>query len=238
MPAPYRWAADTGRWSGGLAGLGFAQRYDGIDIAPAAIAEARRLAKEAGLEHLHYHLSDLERADIPERGVDIVFAHQSVHHIEDLDALFASVQRALRPGGILHLHEFVGPDRFQWSDAQLHHINAFLRTLPPGYRRLSSGVRRPPVARPTLNEMLASDPSEAIRSSAIMDAVQRHFRVIERRELGGALLHMGLSGIAQNFDPESAQDADLIQQFFALEDRLMAEGAIISDFVTITAVRD
>jgi GT2 family glycosyltransferase/SAM-dependent methyltransferase/glycosyltransferase involved in cell wall biosynthesis len=222
----------------GLYGLGVAERIDGIDIAPAAIAEARRLAAEEGLDNLHYQAGDLQRLDLPDGAYDIVFAHQSVHHIDDLDRVFAAVKRALRPGGIFHLHEFVGPDRFQWTDAQLEHMNAFLQTLPLRYRRLPAGGERGPQVRPTIRQMIDTDPSEAVRSSEIIPAVERHFRIVELKELGGALLHIGLSGIVQNFDTAFPADVERLEQFFALEDRLMAEGVIGSDFVTITAVRD
>lgn len=116
------------------------------------------------------------------------------------------MRRALQPGGVFHLNEFVGPDRFQWTDAQLDHLNAFCEALPERYRRLASGQVRPPVIRPTIEQMIAADPSEAIRSSAIIETVRRHFRVMELRELGGALLHIGLSGIIHNFHPYVAED--------------------------------
>jgi SAM-dependent methyltransferase len=161
-----------------------------------------------------------------------------VHHIEDLDGLCRAVRRALRPGGVFHLNEFVGPDRFQWTDAQLDHLNAFCEALPERYRRLATGQIRPPVERPTIAQMIAADPSEAIRSSAIIETVRRHFRVVELRELGGTLLHAGLTGIIQNFDPAVAEDNAHLQAFFDLEDRLMAEGVIGSDFITLTAVSD
>lgn len=222
----------------GLASLGVAERYDGIDLSSGAVEEARRLAAEAGLDQVEYRVGDLERADFPEGAFDLVFAHQSVHHIEDLDGLCRAVRRALRPGGIFHLNEFVGPDRFQWTDAQLEQMNGFVQALPSRYRRLPAGGLRPAATRPTIAQMLAVDPSEAIRSSAILETVRRHFRIVEQRELGGALLHIGLGGIAQNFDADDPEDAAHLEAFFALEDRLMAEGVIGSDFVTVTAVRD
>jgi SAM-dependent methyltransferase len=222
----------------GLIAIGVAERCDGIDLSPRAIEEARRLAAEAGLGQIEYRVADLEQAAFPEAAFDIVFAHQSMHHIEDLDGLCLAVRRALRPGGIFHLDEFVGPDRFQWEDTQLRHMNAFVEALPSRYRRLASGGLRPAITRPTIAEMLADDPSEAIRSSAIVETVRRHFRVVEVRELGGALLHMGLAGIVQNFDPGDPDDVAHLEAFFELEDRLMAEGVIGSDFATLTAVRD
>jgi SAM-dependent methyltransferase len=222
----------------GLASLGMAARYDAIDLSAAAIEDARRLAAAAGVENVEYRVGDLENADFPDGVFDLVLAHQSVHHIEDLDGLCRAVRRTLRPGGVFHLSEFVGPDRFQWTDAQLRHLNGFVATLPARCRRMPAGWLRPPVHRPTIAEMLAADPSEAIRSSAIVETVGRHFRIVEQRELGGALLHMGLSGIVQNFDAEDPEDVARLEAFFALEDQLMADGVIGSDFVTITAVRD
>jgi SAM-dependent methyltransferase len=223
----------------GLVTIGLAERCDGIDLSAGAIEEARRLADEAGLsQQIQYTVGDLEQADFPEGAFDMVFFHHSMHHIEDLEGLCIAVRRALRPGGILHLDEFVGPDRFQWTDAQLRHLNAYVQALPERYRRLASGDLMPALVRPTIEQMVALDPSEAIRSSAIMETVRRHFRVVEVRELGGALLHVGLSGIAQNFNPDAPEDAAHIEAFFELEDRLMAEGVIGSDFVTVTAVRD
>jgi SAM-dependent methyltransferase len=210
-----------------LVAMGIADRVDGIDLSAGAIEEARRLAADAGIDrHIEYRVADLESADFPRGAFDMVFAHHSMHHIEDLDGLCVAVRRALRPGGIFHLNEFVGPDRFQWTDDQLYHLNAFCEALPERYRRLASGQVRPPVERPTIPQMIAADPSEAIRSSAIIETVRRHFRVMELRELGGALLHVGLTGIIHNFDPAVAEDNSHLNNFFDLEDRLMAEGVI------------
>lgn len=239
---PVERALSLGCGHGGLErGLmlhGVVRRCDAIDLSEGAIAEARRLAAEAGMHNIHYAVGDLEHADFPEGAFDMVFFHHSMHHIEELDAVCVAIRRALRPGGIFHLVEFVGPDRFQWTDAQLHHLNTFVQALPSHYRRLHTGDLMPALGRSTIEQMIAFDPSEAVRSSAIMETVRRHFRIMEVRELGGALLHVGLSGIAQNFDPEDPEAVAHLEAFFELEDRLMAEGVIGSDFVTATAVRD
>ena len=105
---------------------GLARQILGLDLADGAIAEARRLAAVEGLVGSATACADLEGVRLPPRSVDVVFAHQSIHHVESLDALFLAIRRALRPGGVLHLHEFVGPNRFQWTDAQLELVNGFL----------------------------------------------------------------------------------------------------------------
>ena len=221
----------------GLAAEGIVTEIDAYDIAPAAIAEATRLAAAAGLPGLRYHVVDLDHGmdDLP-REVDVVFAHSSVHHVEKLEALFAAVAKMLKPGGIFHLNEFVGPTRFQWTDAQMAGINAFLESLPPRLRRLPSGQPRPRQTRPSIADMIAADPSEAIRSAEIIPLLAQYFDILETRALGGALLHLGLADIAQNFDPESHEDRAVLEAFFAAEDKAMREGTVGSDFAIITAV--
>ncbi len=221
----------------GFASIQMASHIDGYDIADGAIAGARAAAAAAGLDNLHYHVADLERLELPEASYDLIFGFQSVHHISDLDRLCRMVRRALRPGGVFHLHEYVGPDRFQWTDAQLSHMNGFLLTLPERYHRLPDGIVRGPRERPLAADVIACDPTEAVRSSQIVATVERHFKVLARHDLGGALLHIGLSDIAQNFDPDNPVDMAHLNRFFALEDRLMAEGVIGSDFLVMTVLK-
>ena len=114
---------------------GLTRQILGLDLADGAIAEARRLAAAEGLVGISYRVIDLESVRLPPRCADVVFAHQSIHHVESLDALFVAIRKALRPGGVLHLHEFVGPSRFQWTDAQLELVNGFLAALPRHLRR-------------------------------------------------------------------------------------------------------
>ena len=219
-----------------LVARGLVRHFEAFDLAEGAIAEARRLAAEAGLQqHIAYRVADLEQAEFPPGSVDAVFAHSSVHHVERLEPLFAAVLRALRPGGLFHLHEFTGPTRFQWTDAQLRLGNALLDALPPRLRRLPGGAPKPPLTRPTIADMIAADPSEAIRSADILPLVRARFAVMEERPLGGALLHNVLGDIAQNFNPESAEDSAILARMFAAEDAAMAAGTIGTDFATVTA---
>ena len=221
----------------GLAAQGIITEIDAYDFAPAAIAEAKRLAATAGLSGLRYHVADLDNEmDRLPRGADVVFAHSSVHHVTKLEELFAAVADMLKPGGIFHLNEFVGPTRFQWTDAQIAAVNDFLESLPPRLRRLPSGQPRPLQTRPSVADMIAADPSEAVRSAEIVPLLSQYFDILEVRELGGALLHLGLADIAQNFNPESAEDQAVLETFFAAEDRAMRDGTVGSDFAIITAV--
>ena len=235
---PLRACVSLGCGSGGLerdlTKRGLIGEIDAYDVSEAAIAEARRLAAEQGLSSIRYHVADLDAETLPESRFDAVFTHSSVHRVEKLEQVFANVRRALKPGGVFHLNEFVGPSRFQWTDMQLHLINQFLDTLPEHLLQTPQG-RKPPVQRATIEQMLATDPTKAVRSSEIRDVLAEEFDIVEERPLGGTLLHMGLSGIAQNFDPASPEDMLHLERFFDFEDRMVANGTIGSDFTVLAA---
>ena len=91
--------------------------------------------------------------------------------------------------------------------------------------------------RATIEAMIEADPSEAIRSSEILPVLRRHFDIIEERPLGGALLHLALGEIAQNFAMQSSEDRALLEAAFAAEDAAMRDGRLGTDFVVVTAVK-
>jgi SAM-dependent methyltransferase len=214
---------------------GLCAQMDAYDLARRAIDEASRQAQALDMSGLRFRVADLESIKFRPRSVDIVIAHSAVHHVERLEALFDVVRRCLRPGGLFHLNEFVGPTRFQWSDRQIELSNQFLANLPERLRRLPSGKLKEDLRRPTIDEMIAADPTEAVRSAEIVEILERSFDIVEMRPLGGALLHLALGGIAQNFDAANAGDAAILSDLFATEDRAMEDGLIKSDFTVIVA---
>ena len=231
--------ASLGCGSGGLerdlVRRGMVGDIEGYDPSEEAVSEARRLAADLGCGNIHYYTVDLASLDLPEAQFDAIFTHSSLHAVEALEGVVATVRRALKPSGVFHLNEFVGPSRFQWIDAQVRLINAFLDTLPDRLLQTPGG-RKPPVQRPTVDHMLAAHPTQAVRSSEIREVLTRHFEIIEERPVGGTLLHMGLSDIAQNFDEENPEDVAHLERFFDLEDHVLTGGTLGSDFTVITAV--
>lgn len=207
---------------------------EGLDISDGAIAEAARLAQEGGYHSLSYRVVDLEFETLQSGHYDVVFAHQSVHHVERLENLFDKVADALKPNGLFHLNEFVGPTRFQWTDDQLTLVNEFLDSLPEALRR-TPRERKGMVVRPTVEAMIHADPSESVRSAEIMSVLCKRFRVIEERPYGGALLHIGLGEIAQNFNEDDPEHRAHLERLFAMEDEMMQMGRIGSDYLVVVA---
>jgi SAM-dependent methyltransferase len=220
----------------GLCQYGFANRHDALDVAPGAIEKATASAEAAGLRHIHYSVADGNALKLEPASYDVVFGVHSIHHIERLESLFGEVSRALRPGGYFFMNEFVGPTRFQWTDRQLEVVNGLLRALPESVRRSTADGRlKREVPRPTVEAMIATDPSEAVRSGEILGIARSFFDVVEVRPYGGSVLQILLDDIAGNFARSEDGGRDLLAAVCELEWALVTAGDLASDFAVVVA---
>jgi SAM-dependent methyltransferase len=150
----------------------------GIDISAGALELARSRAAARGLTGVEYRQGDLNSLNLPSRSFDAAFFHQALHHVEDLDGCLSAMASALKPGGLLYLDEYVGPSRQEWIPALIAEADRFFVSLPAAIkRRRHIGV---PVDW--------RDPTEAVRSSEILSAVSRYFKIEARRDYGGNFL--------------------------------------------------
>jgi SAM-dependent methyltransferase len=182
--APLARAASVGSGTGALerdlVRQGVVERVTGVELSSACVAEAERLAAEAGLtDRIEYVTGDARAWLEQARGYDALFFHGSLHHFDRLPELLAAVARALGPGGLLYLDEYVGPAAGEWGIAHALLWNAVYRLRIPGRLRRARLVRAP------RND---EDPTESVASSAILPAVASRFRILERRDYGGNLL--------------------------------------------------
>jgi SAM-dependent methyltransferase len=204
----------------------------GFDISPAAVARAQSLTEAASLAPaIRYRAVDLNRSDLPRGAYDFVYFFQSLHHIEALEHLLDGVRRALRPGGLLLVNEFVGPTRFQWTDEQVRVATELLATLPTALRAdLATGLTKTGIDRPTVGEMVAGDPSEAVRSGEIETVLRSRFEVLGEWNWGGTINHLVFQGIADNFDPLDASHQSHVERLIDIENATIREGRLPSDF--------
>jgi SAM-dependent methyltransferase len=70
----------------------------GLDVSANMLARAREMTSDAAIT---YRQADLETLELATAVFDVAFSSLTVHYIEKLDALFATVHRALAPGGHL-----------------------------------------------------------------------------------------------------------------------------------------
>jgi SAM-dependent methyltransferase len=221
----------------GLCQYGFARSHEGIDLSDEAVRIATEKAQTEEANHLKYRTADLNTIKLPPATYDVIFGISSIHHVQKLEHLFRQVRQGLKPRGYFFLDEFIGPTRFQWTDAQLQAMNEQLGSLPKEFRRRISDQRKfkETVIRETAGEIIASDPSEAVRSSDIVPLLYEYFEVLEIKGYGGAILHQMLYDIAGNFCRQNPGSLDHLRRLFVVEDELTASGVISHDFAVIIA---
>jgi 2-polyprenyl-3-methyl-5-hydroxy-6-metoxy-1,4-benzoquinol methylase len=210
--------------------LGVFAQITSVGISPEQAVRATRKAREAGLDQLlHFQAASARQALTENEGqYDVVLALNSLHHFSRLGEIVRLIARALGPGGLLIMDEYVGPSRFQWASGQMRAANALLAVLPEGHRTQHDGQVKRRVVRPSRLSMRLDDPSEAAESSSLMPALQRHFTILEEHPYG-SILHLALPGIAHNFlaedDPGTLQ---AVRQCLAAEDQAL--GRLGHDF--------
>lgn len=216
--------------------LGLFASMEAVDLSPVSLEIARAAAAAEGLGNIAFRPDDLNQITLSEGSFDVVLMNMSLHHVAKLERLLDEIERALRPGGWLLLNEYVGPRQFQFPDAQLQIVARLLAALPEHLRRDSTSgeVKREYVRRPP-SWWNQADPSEAICSDRILLEVGRRFDIVDRRDYGGAVLHLLLEHIVQNFEPSRTEDVVWIRALGAIEAVLQERTVVESDFVLLGA---
>ncbi len=217
---------------------GLCSKFDGYDISKKAVANAQKEADTAGLD-IKYHVCDLNFAEFPEDDYyGLVTAVMSLHHVDLLDDLFEKVARAMKPRSIFAINEYVGPNRFQWTDDQHKAINNLLKTLPPRLRKRSiDGKVIDQLDRVREKDLIEVTPFEAIRSEEIIPLLEKHFTILERRDYGGSVLGWLLNYLVPNFNEESEEDRCILDLLARVDYLLTQPGGLASDFTCIIATK-
>ena len=191
-----------------LHGLAWAREIVAFDLSPKVLDIARK--NTAGLDGISHVLASMDELPVGQApflpgSFDVVLGVSSVHHCSQLDKLYAAVAQLLTPDGWFYLDEYVGPDRFQYSPRHLAQLTALADLLPERMLANQNGVIKKSFRAPTVAEVVAVDPSEAVCSSSILPLLPDYFKVVAQRPYGGSLLHVLLADIAQNFQAPEAR---------------------------------
>ncbi|MBI5640159.1 MAG: methyltransferase domain-containing protein [Nitrospirae bacterium] len=195
---------------------------DAVDLSENSIEEASRLSQKEGISKINYMVGDLNTMEFPENRYDAVFAGGILHHIENLEHLFAQIRSTLRNDGLFLTAEYIGPSRFQWGKTALQYINRILDIFPP---ELKINDR---IASPTIDEVVSQDPSEAVRSDEIEGLIRKSFHILDVKYYNGTLL-MPLYP-ALNANKLSAHDGPeaeaLLRMAILIEEALVKENVL------------
>ena len=209
------------------------REFVALDITPRILDLARAEADRRGIRNVRFEEGDFNRLALEPRSFDVVLGLGSIHHVEALEHFWSEVRRALRPGGLVLAQEFIGPNRFQWNEAQVREGTRVLRELVPDDHKIHHREVRPV----DLALLVADDPSEAVRSQDILPTVRAAgFSVPGYAGGGCALVQPVLMHQIQTFEPTNWDHNLRLMTIFREEDRLMRAGVLSDDFAMFVAV--
>jgi len=240
VAAPFERGVSLGCGSGRMereaVRLGIAKSMVGIDIAPERIQKAARLARGLPIEYVRQNINAVR---LDEDAFDFALCKTILHHITKLEHVLAELQKALRPGALLYVDDYVGPARFQFPAKLLSIADEMLASLPLEVRHCAHNrwEIKNTIPRITPETIIAADPSEAVRSDEINGLLKRFFTVLDVRSTGGALLFRLLDGIVHNFRPECPEHNSLLEALCAFEERL-SRRHMIPDIFKVYVLRN
>lgn len=159
----------------------------GIDLSPERIKQATETAAREGVSgRTMFQVSDLNTTNLPADTYTCIVAHDSLHHILELDHLLDQVRNALREGGAFLVMDYRGmgtlrriaaasltallptylPYRDKWSKRR--RLRAFLATETEKRRAVQGG---------TENLLHPESPFEEISQNSIVPEIFQRFTV-------------------------------------------------------------
>lgn len=203
------------------------------EMSATAVEKARARLAEAGLGgRIEMHTTDVLEDGLAPGSFDAVFVQAAIHHFERIEEMFALMHRVLKPGGLLVYDEYVGPDHHLYDADVLVVMDEINDCLAPEYRwdciRRETRVEVP---RPSLEWIMAYDPSEGVHASRILPLTYQYFDVVDRADYGGAVMRGFFTGILPNFDFEDPRD-QTVGALIVLAERVLTRHGVIPSYQT------
>lgn len=151
-----------------------------FDASTNLLAEAQDNRGGRPIRYLRIDANEISLEAIGQ-GYDLVVNYAACHHVGRLFKFMKVIAQSLVPTGIMVNWDYVGPDRNQYPYEMWEQVSYCNDHLPPAARAT--------LVYPHLPTMLATDPSEAIRSSYILPAFRQYFNISYRAMLGGAIAY-------------------------------------------------
>jgi SAM-dependent methyltransferase len=173
-------------------------RVDGYDLSQVSLS---RYQPKAPLQFVA-HVEDANKLQLEPESVDLIVGWHGLHHVQELGNLFEQARRALKPGGLLTMLEWIGPNYLQipWSNRVV--ATLLLYVLFPSRRERTTHMGRVKGWSFIQSKPGEFDPSEACNSVSLEREYARHFRTL-RADRNGGLTYPMFECIAQNFDQEA-----------------------------------
>jgi SAM-dependent methyltransferase len=214
----------AGRLERSIMDHGLCDSFHGIDIADAAVEDARRQAA-AKKYAITYSTGDLNSVELPPGEYDLVVTQTSLHHVVQLEHVADQIAKTLTPEGYLWIHDYVGETQAQYDETRLELVNGILALLPEKLRhnrvsrRLIAEIKRPLPGR-------LGSPFEMIRSGEIVGVFLDRFDLEWRKEWS-TILHLIAPPGHRSAYVEN-EDTEALYQVIACVDQFLQRQGVLT----------
>jgi ubiquinone/menaquinone biosynthesis C-methylase UbiE len=80
-------------------------RVVGVDVSSEVVAQARKHARDRGIDNVSFHVGDFQHAGLAMASFDVVHAHQVLAHLADPVGALEAMAQLARPGGIVAVRD-------------------------------------------------------------------------------------------------------------------------------------
>lgn len=194
-----------------------------LDMNPYMLARGADAAQQAGVsEHIRIVEGDFNLWQ-PGGFYAAVIANQSLHHMLELERVFARVKSALLPRGLLLVSDIIGRNGHQrWPEA-LKVVDEFWKELPSSYRFNRQLQRQEDKFS---NWDCSAYGFEGIRAQDILPLLIEHFHFKLFVAFGNVIDPFTDRAFGHNFNGEGEWDRDFIDRVHAYDEKALSEKRI------------
>lgn len=205
---------------------GIVDEIDAFDFAEAALNLARDKATGAKGK-INFYKDDINTFSLPDNKYDIVLCSGSLHHVKELEYFLSAIRNAMMSDGYLIVNEYVGDCYTLYNKRQVELINRLYRHFHGSLKSGNAEV----YAKSTIQAVLETDPSEAVRSKLILPFLEEYFNVEVYHPFGGFILHplYPLLNDAE-FSSGDTKCETILRLLLEFEDILMESRVFDTDF--------
>jgi SAM-dependent methyltransferase len=196
---------------------------DCLELNPDMLERGRNAAASAGVTaRMNFLPVDLN-AWRAANEYDVIIANQTLHHVLNLENLFAEIRRALKPGGSFVVSDMIGRNGHQrWPEA-LALVREFWRKLPPSYRFNRTLLRYEEIYE---DWDCSGESFEGVRAQDILPLLIEHFQFELFIAFANIIDPFVDRAFGNNFDPAASWDRSFIDQVNECDEKEIASGRI------------
>ncbi len=182
----------------------------GYDLSPVLLDKYR----PAGLV-FHGHPGDANDLVLDRSAFHLIVGCHGVHHLKNLGGCFYQAAKGLAPGGLLLLHEWIGPNYLQipWRNRWVARFLLYLLFPSRASRTPLQGPRKGRWIMPRKEEL---EPSEACNSEDLWPQYVRFFRPL-RSVFYGGLVYPMFEGLGHHYEAMKWTHRLRVRVVYALE---------------------